>query len=184
MRGRFWRDFTNVVTLGEAGDQRYQSADGWRIRSLLARHFCMHIESLMPGQSGDRVAVLALWLSEKVASIFDPAFHDLSQVRDSIVQQSAPSQEVRMLTHSVVTPSDLRYSTVYTPSPWGISLISQVGEQSTASTFGFHDNCGKAARRLSNRWRCSNRAAGFLPRQIEAVPTGAVRLFSADFKRR
>ena len=102
---------------------------GWYLRCELARHYCTHIETLVPGQEGRRVAAWAWWLSNQVASSLPRDPNWIREFRQTTMSAALGlSFELWRLSRAHVQPSTLRYATLFTTSPWAASLLAQLGD--------------------------------------------------------
>jgi hypothetical protein len=58
------------LDVNEHDEAMPSSRNVWRLYGDLAAHFARHVESLHPGQDGERVACYAWWLADKVGRLF------------------------------------------------------------------------------------------------------------------
>jgi hypothetical protein len=127
---KFWSAVKVTVTAGaeldEPGTPEVQS---WVLRNELAQHYCRHIELQNWCTNGEGVAVLAWWLAERVASVFELEDQDPNQVLHQLEQGFfSRIREHWIFVRPRVIPSFLRYATIGVRSPWGVALLGQLGK--------------------------------------------------------
>jgi hypothetical protein len=117
--GDLWREIVEVVSAPQREDAGLKWAKAWRLRSELLGHYAAYLECVAPGQDSERIANLAFWAAEQVATIYGAAQAPLSRVIDQTIAPSADlTREVWQLTRPPVGPSALRYAALFTASPW------------------------------------------------------------------
>ena len=126
---RLWEEVLEVVDLprGEEGDLKWTQA--WRLRCDLARHFCHHLASRLPGAERERIAICAWWMAEQLSLTFGTVSEYVRRVRESTVgREEELSNLVWQLAHPAAKPSGFYYATTHVPSVWSLSLLSVLGK--------------------------------------------------------
>ena len=125
--GMLWEEILNVTHLQSYADKSRRWTEAWRLRCDLARHFCHYFEARAPGQSGERIATLAWWISERIAGIFGTDAEVIRQVHQSTVElEYGFSSNVWQLVVPPVFSDALRYGTLMVNSIWALSLQAQI----------------------------------------------------------
>ena len=128
-RGDLWREIVEVVSAPQREEAGLKSAQAWRLRSELLGHYAAYLECVAPGEDSERTANLAFWAAEKTAAIYGAAPAPLRRVIEQTIAPSADlTNEVWQLTRPPVGPSVLRYAALFTPSPWALALLSELGD--------------------------------------------------------
>jgi len=96
----------------------------WLLRCVLARHYMQYCEAHICQGHGEHWAVLAWWLAERVARLFDHMSPEWLQelVQKGISSALTTSAALRQFANPSLTPSSLRYATLSMRSPWSRSL--------------------------------------------------------------
>jgi hypothetical protein len=122
--GVLWDHVLAILGTGEPADGDGGPRTIWALYCELACHFARHIEALHPGQDGERAACYAWWLARKVGQIFGENVEQANLALEQIVR---PEQSLSFsrwsIARSPITPSRLRYATLFTRSPWALSLL-------------------------------------------------------------
>ena len=121
----FWENVLRVLNLRET--QNFTDSPSWQLYSELASHYCRHIESLHPGQDGERVSSYAWWLTDLVGQALATSETQAEMMLHRVVQPEAQiSFSKWLISRSHVIPSSLRFGTLYLSSVWAISLLTQL----------------------------------------------------------
>jgi hypothetical protein len=106
--------------------QEPPSAQAWRVRCELAKHYCQHLECRLPNADSERIAGLSWWLAERVALLLGSK----EGIRDfragPLHYQSSVSAQVWHLARPRVSTSLLRHATIGINSMWGLSLACEL----------------------------------------------------------
>lgn len=125
---RLWSELVGIIDLQSEERAATELRQAWLVRCDLARHFCHHIEALLPGQESERVAALSWWLCSQVSAVLPIGQEKLRAFHESTVLPVAnASEHLAMLAKSVTTPSSLRYMTLFVRSMWSASALSAIG---------------------------------------------------------
>lgn len=126
---QFWKEVLDVLDVGERVEETQTPSHFWRLYCDLAAHFARHIESLHPGQDGERVACYAWWLADKVGRVLGKSDESAKRALATIVGPAGAFSSMQWaVARSPVVPSAFRYATLYTNSVWAMSLTMQLSE--------------------------------------------------------
>jgi hypothetical protein len=122
-----WTDITSVLF----GGNQEGSADGaqadWSLVNTLASHFARHVETLWPGQDGNRIACYAWWLTAVVTKVFRSSGVRSEVAIEHWVEPAAASSYMSWdAARSPVVPSACRHGTLFMGSIWSMSLFAQL----------------------------------------------------------
>jgi hypothetical protein len=128
-RGDLWQEIVEVASAPQRPEAGLKWSQAWRLRTELLGHYAAYFECAAPGEDSERIANLAFWASEQTAAIYAAAQVPLSHVIEQTIAPNAEAtREVWQLTRPPVRPSALRYAAHFTPSPWALALLSELGE--------------------------------------------------------
>jgi hypothetical protein len=128
-RGELWREIVEVVGAPRQEEAGLKWAQAWQLRAELLGHYAAYFECVAPGEDSERTANLAFWAAEQAAGIYSAARAPLGHViEQTIAPNAAVTREVWQLTRPPVRPSALRCAALFTPSPWALSLLSELGD--------------------------------------------------------
>jgi hypothetical protein len=98
----------------------------WYLYVNLALHFSQHVESLHPGQSGERIACYAWWLAMLVGDLVASVEKSIQPFIEHVL---LPENSLSLLRWTVarspMIPSRLWFSTRFTNSVWSLSFLRQ-----------------------------------------------------------
>ncbi|MFI5364656.1 MAG: hypothetical protein ACHQ4J_03450 [Candidatus Binatia bacterium] len=124
-RAELWRAILEILHDSTSDKDGAESSEAWLVRCELARHYCHHLECRLPGAESERIAALAWWLAERVASLLAKSPGQIRAFRaETMDHESSLSSQIWHLAHPRVMPSSLRYATLYFKSIWSVSLAS------------------------------------------------------------
>ena len=122
-----WNEILEVVH-APLGEQHLKWTQAWRLRCELARHYASYIECNLPGMDGERIAASSLWLAEQVSMALEIRPEAANHFSNEAVPKEARiSSLLHAMSHPPITPSNLRYATLYLPSLWSLSLQCLMG---------------------------------------------------------
>ncbi len=126
LRQMLWQKCANVIAAGANEEDHDETViKRWKIRCVLAKHYCQHLECLMPARTGDALAAVAWWMAERMACLWEGSDDLLSRfMRQTVVGVERDTRLLRQLMHPHAEPSLLRYSTLYHESVWAVSLLA------------------------------------------------------------
>ena len=114
------------VLLGDDSGRDSSAFDSWRLRVKLSRHYCKHLETLLPGQNGEAMACFAWWMAEKVCALFNNSRQTISEFLESIDSRIEVAEYTWFMGRSRIEPSALRYYTIFLDSIWNRSIALDV----------------------------------------------------------
>ena len=124
---QFWSAIVDVLDVSEADEAEPTPRCVWQLYSQLAGHFSRHIEALLPGQHGERIACYGWWLADKVGRLLGPSEQRAKNTLARIVRPEAElSFSIWQVARSPVVPSAFRYCSLYVSSVWAMSLLAQL----------------------------------------------------------
>jgi hypothetical protein len=124
--GTLWKELARVAN-DYVGSEDTPEAQAWVIRRELARHYCRYIPSVVPGVDGELCGVASWQLAELVSSLFGEDGHAIRQFRESALPQELTFSGVaHEIIHPRVSPSNLRYETLFAFSVWSRALQSHL----------------------------------------------------------
>jgi hypothetical protein len=125
---RLWQMFNDLMDFPreENGGSPWEWA--WKVRCDLARHYVSFLECQCPGTESERIANLAWWMAERVASLFGVNPQTLKNAHEKvIIPELEASSHAWELAKPPLLPSLLQYATLDIPSVWSTSLLCQSG---------------------------------------------------------
>lgn len=121
--GEFWAEVS--VMLAPELKEEGQWHGAWHLRWYLARHYCQYFEVLLPWNDGQRVAAMAWWLTERTASLFDRTGVNLEPLQELFFTRTYLQWHLARARADV---SEIRLQTLFNPSVWQRSLLTQLGD--------------------------------------------------------
>lgn len=110
-----------------ASAERQRAQDPWRLAYKLATHYCRHLEYHIPTVDGEAAAVLAWWMSERVALTLRHRLELIHALLDSVIRAEAElSHRLWQFAHPSTGPSVFRYTTVNTDTVWSLGLVTSI----------------------------------------------------------
>lgn len=126
---QLWNAVADVLDVTTGDDAEASAKDVWKLYCELAAHFSRHIETLHPGQHGERIACYGWWLAAKVGHLFGVTDQSAKNALDRLVRPEADLSFSRWLVgRSPVVPSPFRYCSLYMSSVWAMSLLTQLSD--------------------------------------------------------
>jgi len=126
----FWTTAVEIIKSGDNKATDGEVSHEWRLFCKLAAHFAQHIETLHPGQHGERVGCYALWLSEKIGRTLVEFNIDPKSMLPGLERQQINSQIRWAIARSPVEPSPLRFACLHLTSIWSMSLLGRLSSAS------------------------------------------------------
>ncbi len=123
-----WGELGDVVNLYSEDSTRTRWVEAWAIRNELAQHLANYLECLLPGMPGERLMVMAWWLTERICERLPPSPGLLTQFRNTtLAGELQRSRFMNELTHPPIGLSSLRYMTRMMPRVWSASALCELG---------------------------------------------------------
>lgn len=124
---QLWTEVAAILDQTTSGQAAPEANHEWQMYCELASHFCRHIESLHPGQDGERAACYAWWLAEKVGSIVGGGAQNIANFMAAVLKPNAHFSHFRWtVSRSPIVPSPLRHATLHLRSMWAASILAQL----------------------------------------------------------
>jgi hypothetical protein len=128
-REDLWKEIVEVAGAPQRKELGFKWSQSWRLREEFLGHYAAYFECLAPGEDSERIANLAFWAAEQAAAIYGVAQAPLGHLMEqTIIPNAEATREVWQLTRPPIRPSVLRYAALFTPSPWALALLSEIGE--------------------------------------------------------
>lgn len=125
---RFWGEFQSIVEIPASSEPGEKGLGPWSLRCMLARHYVRYFESHLPESDGERIAVLAWWVAEHVAEVLDNAPDNaVSYLQGTLSASEVDWNVIWQIAGPAVTPSQLRYGTLYSRSIWSLGILCAMG---------------------------------------------------------
>jgi hypothetical protein len=131
-KARLWKEIIEALVLPEKdGIEWLEWSLAWCLRYELLCHFAAHFECLAPGEDGERIAVAALWVTERVATALSHRSVDIQHLLDqTVVPTGNHSSGVWQIVRPPTTrPCPLRYAALFGPRLWSLSMLGELGRR-------------------------------------------------------
>lgn len=115
---RFWQEIAEILAVDESG----QWFNNWHLKCEVALHYCHYLEQLLPWHEGEGIAILSWWLADRFSSLFAGSHANLNTFRGVFFGRTYFHWH---LTRARITNSEFRYRTLFNPSLWQRSILSQ-----------------------------------------------------------
>jgi hypothetical protein len=123
-----WSEVADLCDVAHEPEQQSRWSEAWLLREAVARHYANRLECLLPGQSGERLAVAAWWLTERFAESFAPSPGNLRRLRETTVSPEAESSSLmRQVAHPPIGRSTLMFLTRSTRVTWPTAVLCEAG---------------------------------------------------------
>jgi hypothetical protein len=124
---QFWSNVVGVLGTVPSSEMARPPSELMALRCDLARHYCHFFETRTPGQSGERIATLAWWLSDRVAARFGIEADEIRRLRETTIAPEALfSGRVWELVNPPIKRESLRYVTLKAECVWATALANQL----------------------------------------------------------
>lgn len=168
-----WSEIARVLEYSSGQPRDSSCTSAWRLRCELARHYCQHLECLLPGQDGEKIAAFAWWLTQHVASALKcDAGKSQDLYENAVRHYEHSSAAAREAGHPATKGSPLRLGTLFLSSVWSASLECQVGQNAGVL---FPETMRDSDRTIITQRLCESAVLGF-PR----VPRDGVEVYAFD----
>tara|TARA_R110002167_G_scaffold22388_2_gene80262 strand:- start:1424 stop:6841 length:5418 start_codon:yes stop_codon:yes gene_type:complete len=126
---QIWTEVDKILEIFEEKLELSPQANDWQTLCGLALHYSFHIETLVPGQDGERASSHAWWLTNQVGKLFYKLYGNNSKVLAEITKHETLLSKARWtVAQSPVAPSLLRFLTLERHSIWSLSLLCQISD--------------------------------------------------------
>jgi len=130
-RGRLCTWFWEMVFASSRASESEGKVSLWDVAEQIARYFVHYLELRVPTSDGDATSAMAWWMTLRLVASFSGDPRHFARQFDQTYGGLA--QQLWELVGPVMTPSVLRWLTLYGPSPWTISVLAAVKNEEQAS---------------------------------------------------
>ena len=125
-KSKFVLEVLSIICFSEQDKNQWYNP--WFIRCELARYYCEYLESKLPGANSEKIASQSWWLADQMGAIYQTQQGNKAFMDQVVEPEEDLMRTIWQLVRLAVSPSVLRYATLYVKNMWSISLISQLGE--------------------------------------------------------
>lgn len=123
--------FWEIVFASSRASESEGEVSLWDVAEQVARYFVHYLELRVPTSDGDATSAMAWWMTFRLVASFSGDPRHFAQQFYQVYGGLA--QELWELVGPVMTPSVLRWLTLYGPSPWTMSVLAAVKNEEQAS---------------------------------------------------
>lgn len=125
--GWFWEVIVPSTSLGQPSEEHAT----WELMEFLARYYVHYLELRLPSDRSELISAMAWWMASRVVANWSEAGLSARYFVERLSQGSAATMSsIWDLVGPPMQPCMLRWLTTFGPSPWAISLLSAVVNES------------------------------------------------------